>query len=118
MLQPKSSKHSVNAVHQPSCCDRCLSRTKRIGPLICGPDGKSNRRRFWYVSIFFAVSSYIMCLANVATEYRSEKQLRGIILPDIGFDFAEIVTPSITTWIKWPDISVPVAAAITMSWLI
>jgi len=125
MLQAHSTADAIsihsqsNSLHRSSsCCSEYRHRFHHALRSCCGPDHKSNRRRFWYSWLLFTVSSYVMCVANVATEYRSETQLRGIILPDIGFDFAAMFTPQITTWSQWPDVSVGVAASLTMLWLI
>ena len=117
-----SDSPAFNAVRHHSACwcpGGFISGCNRLGLLLCGPDRRSNRRRFWCVWLVFVVSSYIMCLANVATEYRTKtKQLKHIILPDVGFDFAEMFTPEITTWIKWPDVSVGVASSFTALWVL
>ena len=119
MNPSKSSQNTVTSLDKSSCFRRCLCCAERSLIWLCGRDYTRNRRRFWCVLGLFIVSLYVMCLANVATEYRSMKHPCGnISLPDVGFDFADHVTPQIGKLIKIPDIAVPVALSITALWLI
>ena len=108
---------SVNQAESNESVARIKRLIIRLFTFICGDNFKSSRRRFWFISLCFAVSSYIMCIANVLTEYRWKKQPK-IILPDIVFDFADAVTPSITQWIRYPDLAVDFSMIATFLWLL
>ena len=61
-----------------------------------------------------------MCIANVLTELRW-RNTNPTILPDLGFAFANTLTPQLTAntaWRRVPDLSVNIALGVTALWLI
>ena len=97
---------------------------------VFGNQRPSALRRWLLAVIFFLTSSYIMCIANVLTEYRrieimkitandiqNRQNLDGL-LPDLGFDFADYVTPSLTKLTDFPDTAQTAITVIAVIWLI
>ena len=113
-----SSSVPINS-DKKSKCKQLGMKFSKLFIILCGPNNKSSRRRFWYILLIFMISTYIMCIADVLTQYRwQSNQQKPIILPDIGFDFADEYTPSITKWVKYPDIIVTITIAFTFLWLL
>ena len=114
-------QHTISSPsHHPphSFCTHQIHR--RVALCLCGPHRHSSRRRFWCILLIFAIASYLMCIANVLTELRW-RNTNPTILPDLGFAFANTLTPQLTSntaWRRVPDLSVNIALGVTALWLI
>eukprot|EP01083_Nonionella_stella_P253752 872895_1 len=79
--QMEQSTHPLtNFQPQRNKCKQLTIHLHKLLITLCGDTNTSSRRRFWYILLIFAISSYIMCIADVLTEYRWQKQ-PPLILP-------------------------------------
>eukprot|EP01084_Bolivina_argentea_P173465 300467_1 len=117
-LIPDNQQYNYRNESNANKCQKIMITVSKLINRVFGENRHTSRSRFWYILTMFIISAYLMCIANVLTEYRYQHHQIDFILQDLGFDFAEYATPNITKWIHYPDITVNICIVFMLLWIL